>query len=104
MAYDPKELFSEMSPETFALWTHSPITAAYLAFIEDQIANWREAAADLVEMGVLKVGADIPDHNLDSMRGRLATLRELRGISLADIQRFYGVSSQDTEDQETGNT
>jgi hypothetical protein len=102
MSFDPKVLFGELSPETFALWQHSPITAAYLQFLDDQIAHWRELAADLVEIGHFKDGAEHEDQNIHVVRGKLAAFRQLRGISLAEIKRFYGVDSQDAEEQETG--
>lgn len=100
MSFDPKVLFDELSPETYALWQHSPITAAFLQFLDDQVANWREIAADLVETGHLKVGGEHEDTNLDVVRGKIATLRQLRGISLAEIKRFYGVDSQDAQAQD----
>jgi hypothetical protein len=102
MTIDPKTLFDELSTETYALWQHSPITAAYLQFLDDQIAAWRELAADLVELGHFKEGSEHEDQNIHVVRGKLAAFRQLRGISLAEIKRFYGVESQDAEPQETG--
>ena len=94
MDFDPKELFAEMSQESWASWQHSPITKAFFDFLEAQHADWRQIAADLVEYGHLKPGAEHEDQNIDVVRGKLATLRLLRGIGLSDIQRFYGVEKE----------
>jgi hypothetical protein len=103
--FDPRQLFEEMGQESWAQWMHSPITKAFFDFLSHQHENWREIAADLVEYGHLKPGAEHEDQNIDVVRGKLATLRLLRGISLSDIQRFYGVLHEEPaveENEEPG--
>ena len=100
MEFDPKELFEEMSQQTWATWQHHPVTSAFFSFLEAQHEDWRQIAADLVEYGRLKPNAEHEDQNIDVVRGKLATLRLLRGIGLSDIQRFYGVEKEPEAVQE----
>ena len=77
-----ESLLLELSEESFQLWRHSPITAAYLQYLDDQANAFRKAAADLLEAGQLAPQADM-------IRGRILTLRELHTLSLDVIQNFY---------------
>jgi len=77
-----EQLLLDLSEETYQLWRHSPITAAYLLYLGDQVDAFRVAAADLLEAGALNSQADV-------LRGRLATLRELQTLKLNDIRNFY---------------
>lgn len=85
-----RQLFLDMSPTEFRMWQHNPITAAYLQYLDDVIANWRDLAADLLEAGAYRLGDPHEDRNPDVVRGQLVALRKLRQISLEDIQGFYG--------------
>lgn len=83
-----ERLLLEISDETFHLWRHSPITAAYLLYLGDQIQAFREAAMDLLEAGHLAPQADV-------IQGRIATLRELQSLTLGAIQNFYRKEDKD---------
>ena len=85
-----EQLLCGMSDESYQLWRHNPVTAAYLLYIEDQANAFRTAAADLLEAGALAPQAD-------TIRGRILTLRELQTLSLDVIQNFYR-----QEDNEAG--
>lgn len=87
-------LLLEMSEQSYHLWRHSPVTAAYLKYLADQAEAFRTAAADLLEAGKLVS----PDS--DVIRGRILTLRELNALLLDDIHNFY--RQPDTE--ESGGT
>jgi hypothetical protein len=83
MSRPPHEtLLLELSEQSFNLWRHGDITAAYLAYLADQIEAFRVAAADLLEAGALNPQADM-------LRGRILTLRELQTLQLSHIQNFY---------------
>ncbi len=86
----PKSLFLELGEQEYRLWTHNPITAAYLQFMDDQIALWRDLVADVVEAGTFEKDAAHEDRNLDVVRGKIIAMRQLRGITLETIQGFYG--------------
>lgn len=91
MSFDrPDTILLEIGEQEFMLWQHNPISAAYLQFLDDQVAVWREIAADLLEAGAFRLGDPAEDRNPDVVRGKLLALRELRGITLTDIQGFYG--------------
>lgn len=92
-----KNLFLELSDESYHQWRHHPVTAAYLQFLEDQAANFREAAADLFESGVLDPQSPNPNINANVIRGRILCLRELHALQLGSIQEFYGQGSQEDE-------
>jgi hypothetical protein len=77
-----EQLLLEISDETYQIWRHNPITAAYLEYLKDQADAFRTAAADLLEAGNLAPQADM-------IRGRILTLRELQTLSLGVIQNFY---------------
>lgn len=81
-------LLLELSEQSFNLWRHNPITAAYLAYLGDQVEAFRTAAADLLELGTLSNQADV-------LRGRILTLRELHDLELGHIHNFY--RKQETE-------
>lgn len=83
-----EQLILSLSEESYHLWRHSPITAAYLKYLGDQADAFRTAAADLLEAGTLATQADV-------IRGRILTLRELQTLSLDVIQNFY--RHEDTE-------
>lgn len=80
----------EIGAQEWAMWQHTPITAAFLQFLDDQITVWREIAADLVEAGAYRLDSPHEDTNPDVVRGKLLALRQLRGITLENIQAFYG--------------
>lgn len=82
--------FLEMKAQEFALWMHSPVTAAFFQFLKDQHVNWREIAGELVENGAFRLNAVHEDQNPDVVRGKMLTLSMLSGIDLERIQRFYG--------------
>lgn len=86
----PYNILLEIGPQEYAQWQHNPISAAFLQFMDDQILVWREVAADIVEVGAYEQGASHEDRNLDVVRGKIIAMRQLRGISLEDIQGFYG--------------
>lgn len=90
-------LFLELSEESYNQWRHHPVTAAYLQFVADQAANFREAAADLFESGLLNPADAHPDRNANVLRGRILCLRELHALQLASIQEFYGAVSQEDD-------
>ncbi len=100
MKDEPKNLFLELGEQEYRLWTHNPITAAYLQFIDDQITNWRGLAADCVESGFFRLASPHEDANPDVVRGKMLALRMLRGISLEHIQAFYGQEPPEEVSQE----
>jgi hypothetical protein len=63
----------------------------FLRFLEDQLLFFRQAAADLVEAG---------NHTqLQELRGRILTMREMQGLTLAQLRQFY-LPDEDTETEE----
>ena len=76
-----ESLLLGLSEQDFQLFRHHPIMGAYLEYLGDQIEAFRTATMDLVENGKYD--------QLDVIRGRLLTLRELQNLSLGDIQAFY---------------
>lgn len=84
-------LLLELSEQAYNLWRHSPITAAYLAYLQDQIDAFRTAAADLLEGGALDAQADV-------LRGRIMNLRELHGLKLEHIHNFYRQDEAEEKD------
>jgi hypothetical protein len=95
VAQAKRETMLGLSPQEFALWLHNPITAGFFQFMDDQIASWREMAADLVEAGAFTVGARSQDQNPDVVRGRIVALKELRQITVQTIQGAYGQEPPD---------
>lgn len=95
----PKSVLLEIGQQEWMQWQHTPLTAAFLQFIDDQIALWRETSADLLEAGAYRLGDSHEDRNPDVVRGKLLALRQLRGITLEAIQGFYGQATPD-ESQE----
>lgn len=87
----------DLSAAEFRMWQHNPITAAYLQFLDDQIAEWRSLAADLVENGAFQLRDPHEDKNPDVVRGRIRAVRELRDIDIESIHRFYGQEPEDDE-------
>ena len=91
-------LFLEIGDQEFRLWQHNPITAAFFAYLEHRIASSRDVAADLVEVGGFVAGARPELQNIDVVRGQIVCLRALHGITLSDIQGFYGQEQPDSQD------
>ena len=79
-------------------WRHNPISAGFLQYMEDMIAFYRAAAADLLEAGQFAHGDVHQDKNPDCLRGQIVMLRQLHGADLAQIKRFYG--HEEPEQQE----
>lgn len=65
------------------------MTQAFLRFLDDQAANYREAAMDLWEVGALDGAEPQAIRRSAEMRGRMLTVKELRALSAADIREFY---------------
>jgi hypothetical protein len=95
----PDTVLLEITPQEWMLWQHGPITAAFLQFQDDQIAVWRELAADLLEAGAFHSGETHEDRNPDVVRGKLIAMRNLRGITLEAIQGFYGKEPAEAEEE-----
>jgi hypothetical protein len=90
MTRPPHEtLLLELSEQGFNLWRHNTVTAAYLAYLNDQVEAFRTAAADLLEQGALDPQAGV-------LRGRIMTLRELHSLTLEDIRNFYRKDETET--------
>lgn len=88
-------IFEELSQQSFGQWKNSPVTKAYLQFLEDQTTVFREAALDLFESGLLDPQNPNPNSNANVIRGRLMTLRELQALELDAIQTFYQQSEEE---------
>jgi hypothetical protein len=89
VAETKRELIFEIDETQFQLWRHERISAAFLQFVEDQIAEFRELAAICVEHGYFTRGDAHEDRNPDVVRGKIIALKQLHNLSLMDIQRFY---------------
>ena len=85
-----RERLRTMGDQEWALWLHDPVTASYLQYMDDQIAFYREAVADLLEQGLFAQGHQHQDRNPDVIRGQIVMLRQLRGITAHDMRSFYG--------------
>jgi len=79
----------EVGEVEWAQWQHSPITAAFLAFLDDNIQLWRENAADVLENGGFHLRDAHEDRNPDVVRGKILAFRGLRRLTLSEIQEFY---------------
>jgi hypothetical protein len=75
-------LFLHVGETEFQQWRHNPLSAAFLVFLADQAANFRQAAMDLWEAGRLGQESDV-------LRGRVMTLEEIGNLKLEAIQDFY---------------
>ncbi len=103
MRPEAENVLLEIGEQEFMMWTHNPITAAYLQFMDDQLVLWRENAADLVENGAFRnPDQRHEDSNPDVVRGKLLAMRQLRGITLADIQSFYGKEPPEESQEDLG--
>ncbi len=89
-----------MREQEFRLWQHEPITRAFLQYLDDQVANWRELAADIVEIGGFTAGDRLEGRNPDVVRGKIVALKELRRLTLAEIQDFYREATRDSQDDQ----
>lgn len=98
VAANKRETMLNIGEQEFRLWQHSPITAGFFQFMIDQVAVWRELAADFVEAGAFTPGARPEDQNPDVVRGKILAVRELHQITLQTIQGAYGKETPD-EDQ-----
>ena len=87
-------LLLELTDQSFGQWKHHPITAAYLAYLNDLIESFRTAAADMVENGEINPQADL-------LRGRILTLRELHTLKLEHIHIFYRNQEGEEESHES---
>lgn len=100
---DPKsphaELLLSLKQTDFAQWQHHPITKAFLGFQDDQIRLWRELSADLVEIGAFRTNDAHEDRNPDVVRGKLLALKQLRRITLEEIQSLYRQAEPDQSEQ-----
>lgn len=85
-------LLLEMSEQSYHLWRHSPVTAAYLKYLSDQVETFRRDAADLIEAGNLGSRADV-------LRGQIQILRELHTLELRHIKGFYRKPDTDETDE-----
>lgn len=65
------------------------MTRAFLQFLADQAANWRDLAADMVLAGAFDPASPHEDRNPNVVRGKILTLNMLREIGIEDIQGFY---------------
>lgn len=97
LARAKRELLFEINEEQFQMWRHERITASVLQFMQDQIAQWRELAADFVEWGAFHLGDQHEDRNPDVVRGKLLAMRQLHQITLEGIQAFYSQAASDEE-------
>lgn len=91
---EPHPLLLDLGDQTWGQWRQHPCSRVYLRFLEDQLLHFRQVAADLVEVG----GEKTPEL-LNELRGRILTMRELQGLTLADIRQFY-LPEQDIESEE----
>jgi len=96
-----REVIRELSQKELAQWIHSPLTAAVWAYLADKTEALRTSAADLIEEGVFDPTAKT-DANPFVLRGRLAELRDLQGITLEAIQGSTPTAA--TELSHDGNT
>ena len=86
----PDSVLLEIGEIEWMQWQHGPIAAAYLQFLEDQVAAFRTLAVELLEAGAFRLGDPHEDKNPDVVRGKIIALRDLRRITLREIQGFYG--------------
>lgn len=91
-----KEILLELTPVEWASFRHHPIMAAYLQFLDDQAANWREYIMDSFEIGQM----DLEGPNAIETRGRILALKELRDLELTTIHAFYGAQEPAPEDEQ----
>jgi hypothetical protein len=98
---EARSVLCEIKEQEWMLWQHNPITAAYLQFMDDQIAAWRELGMDLLEGGAFRLGDPSADRNPDVVRGQLLAARGLRGITLGQIQAFYADQEPADEAEDT---
>jgi hypothetical protein len=90
LAESRREMWREMTPQAFAAWRHNPVSRAFYQYLEDQVAAFREMAADLVESGAFAPGARVEAQNPDVVRGHILALRGLCRITVPELRDFYG--------------
>lgn len=98
LAASRRQQLLDLTDQEFRLWQHHPLTAAFLQFMGDQVAAWREVAADLVENGMFRQHAQQELQNPDVVRGQIIAVRNLQGITLAHIHEFYGKEIPEAEE------
>jgi hypothetical protein len=77
-------LFKELTEESYQTWRHHPVTAAYLRYLGDQVANYRLGHLQAYEAGTTN---EAQEHE---RRGRILVLEELQELELGAIKRLYG--------------
>lgn len=98
VAANKRETMLNIGEQEFRLWQHSPITAGFFQYLEDMVGLYRDRAADVVEAGSFDLAHLHQDTNPLVLRGQIAMLRQLHGVTVQIIQGFYGKETPD-EDQ-----
>ena len=94
---DLAEALDEMKEEEFVRWQHTPVGRIFFAFLADQLADWREMAADMVQSGAFDKQGGARNPYL--VGGQMRAFDDLRRITLATIQGFYREASAAEADQ-----
>lgn len=97
VAQAKRQTMLDTSPQAFSLWLHNPLTAAFFQYLADQVASFREVAADLVEAGAFTPGARGELNNPDVVRGQILALKQVREVTAQTIQSFYGQEAPDEQ-------
>lgn len=90
----------EMRGEEFARWQHEPAGRLFFAYLEDQLANWREVAADMVQFGAFKADAERPMRNPHYVGGQMKAFDDLLRITAPAIQAFYREAAGGEENEQ----
>jgi hypothetical protein len=98
------ELIADVGAEEFARWRHAPAGRLFFAFLNDQLANWREAASDMVLVGAFDVHAATPGRNPHYVGGQMRAYDDLLRLALSDIQTFYREATGGEAGSEVGRT
>lgn len=81
--YPRNPLAGQITDQEFQLWRRHPITEMVHLFLLHQVQNWRQAAMELFEEGVLK------GEMADRLRYQINAAEELRGITVNSIRSYY---------------
>lgn len=100
LAPAPPEAIRDLSETAYSLWRHSPITAAFLQFVEDRADALKAQFFELWAAGALTRNDHEPNTHPEMVRGRYLELTELHAMSLAEIRNFYDLTPQQPEEDE----
>ncbi len=73
----------ELTEHDYQTWKHHPMGQIFFRWVEDKLEDYRQGAADRIEYGTIDAT------ELTEFKNRINFCKELKDLSLKDIQTFY---------------